>query len=869
MLLTRVIVALCLILAGWAQAETFVVNSGRDSHDANPGDGVAADEFGQDTSSCSLRASVEEANALPGPDTVLVPDGLGSIYLHLGSLFFEDNGTVVLGHNGCPTLDAVSNPINHATFVVTSDSCKIARFVIQRSRGSAIVILGSANKVGGSEPGEGLLLVGGNLDDASGAAMKISGIGATYNTLEGNYVGLHSDGLTPWSNSQGVLLDRGAAFNLIGGKTLSSRNIISGNTGWGVIITGGSRSNEVTGNFIGADSTGDSGPGNGCGGVLLSAYATNNLIGSNDISTGNVISANRGPGVELSGNDVYSNCIDGNLIGTTASGEMPLANVGDGILVTDGAHNNTLGTPTPNSGNLISGNICSGIRLSGGGVSRNIVTANWIGIARDGFGGIGNCLFGGSGILIDSGASINTVGGTTPAARNVISANYGFGVLIDGIGTNDNVVQGNYVGLNSTGTSSLGNTVGVGISGSAQSNLIGGLDSTCANVISGNRSESFPHGSGVLIYGSGTCLNRVTANIIGLDKDGIRSRRNGSCGIIIGGGAQYNFVGGTLFGNGNIISGNGVEEPIEGRAGGIHIYGVSTDWNRIEGNVIGLDLALESVIGNRGHGIGLYSGASHNTIGGDSFIQGNIIFENEGAGIFIAGRDTQNNLIRHNMMMDNAGLGIALRDSAQHGILPPVITRVGLLSVYGPRFVSGRDALPSARIDIYRVISPDPSGVGEGYRLLGYTFAGSNGRFEFYLPSQPAMPIVLTAVASDAEGNTSEFSVNGYSPDATLVEDSEELLPLDFSLSQNYPNPFNATTRIVFSLPRKAEATLVVYNVLGQHVRTLARSVFSAGEHEVMWDGIDESGAEVSSGVYFYRLVSETQRVTRKMVLLK
>jgi len=869
MLFTRAIVALCLILTGFAQAETFVVNSGRDSHDVNPGDGVAADDSGQDTSSCSLRASVEEANALTGPDTVLVPDSLGLIRLGLGSLLLQDNGTVITGHNGRPTLDAVGNPTNHATFIVASDSCKIARFIIQRSRGSAIVILGSANKVGGSEPGEGLLIVGNNLDDASGAAVKISGIGATHNTLEGSYVGLLIDGQTAWSNSQGVLLDHGAAFNLIGGDTPSSRNIISGNTGWGVIITGGSKHNEVAGNFIGVDATGDFGPGNGSGGVLLGTYATDNLIGSHDIGTGNVISANRGPGVELSGQEVYNNCIDGNRIGTTASGEMPLANVGDGILVTDGAHSNTLGTSTPNSGNLISGNAYSGIRLSGGGVSRNIVTANWIGIDLYGFGGIGNCLFGGSGILIDSGASVNTIGGAVPVARNVISANYGFGVLIDGVGTIDNLIQGNYIGLNSTGTSSLGNSVGVGISGSAQSNLIGGSGPTFGNVISGNRSADFPYGAGVLIYGPGTSLNYVKANIIGLDKDGLRSRRNGSCGVIIGGGAQYNTVGGTFLSNGNIISGNGVDEPIEGRAGGIHIFGASTAWNRIEGNIIGMDQELDSMIGNRGHGIGIYSGAHHNTIGGDSYTQGNVVFGNEGAGIFITGRDTQNNLIRYNMMMDNAGLGIALKDSAQNNILPPVLTRVGRLAAYGPRLVSGVDAPLSARIDIYRVVSPDPSGAGEGYVLLGYTFPGSNGRFEFYLPSAPPMPIILAAVSTDAEGNSSEFSANAYSPDALLVEDSEAPLPFDFALSQNYPNPFNATTRIVLSLPRKAEAALAVYNVLGQHVRTLVGDVLSAGDHEIIWDGTDESGTEVASGVYFYRLVSENQRLVRKVVLLK
>jgi FlgD Ig-like domain len=88
-------------------------------------------------------------------------------------------------------------------------------------------------------------------------------------------------------------------------------------------------------------------------------------------------------------------------------------------------------------------------------------------------------------------------------------------------------------------------------------------------------------------------------------------------------------------------------------------------------------------------------------------------------------------------------------------------------------------------------------------------------------------------------------------------------------LSQNYPNPFNPTTTIAFSLKERGRVSLVIYNVAGERVRTLVDENVVAGAHTKMWDGRDEVGQPVSSGVYFYRLVAAGFEQTRKMVLLK
>ena len=94
-------------------------------------------------------------------------------------------------------------------------------------------------------------------------------------------------------------------------------------------------------------------------------------------------------------------------------------------------------------------------------------------------------------------------------------------------------------------------------------------------------------------------------------------------------------------------------------------------------------------------------------------------------------------------------------------------------------------------------------------------------------------------------------------------------LPEKFTLEQNFPNPFNPSTEIRFRLEQPLKIELAVYNVLGHKVKTLASGSFSGGEHAVVWNGRDERGEPLSSGVYFYRLWAETLVQTRKMVLIK
>ena len=123
------------------------------------------------------------------------------------------------------------------------------------------------------------------------------------------------------------------------------------------------------------------------------------------------------------------------------------------------------------------------------------------------------------------------------------------------------------------------------------------------------------------------------------------------------------------------------------------------------------------------------------------------------------------------------------------------------------------------------------------------------------------------------DGVDSTWSANG--PVVTVVDIQgtlgieDDLLPLAFALYQNYPNPFNPTTIITYDLPEAARVELVIYDVLGQHVATMKNGRQEAGSYQVRWNGTNDSGAPVSTGLYFYRLNAGTNSANKKMIFMK
>lgn len=120
----------------------------------------------------------------------------------------------------------------------------------------------------------------------------------------------------------------------------------------------------------------------------------------------------------------------------------------------------------------------------------------------------------------------------------------------------------------------------------------------------------------------------------------------------------------------------------------------------------------------------------------------------------------------------------------------------------------------------------------------------------------------------------SEFAIKITTdiPTITFIDEDfkgNNLIPSDYSLEQNYPNPFNPQTRIRYSLPEAGFIAVRVYSVDGEMIKELVNTNKRAGNYEVVWDGTNNYGMKVSSGIYFYQLVTDKFIQTKKLVLLK
>jgi parallel beta-helix repeat protein len=387
-------------------------------------------------------------------------------------------------------------------------------------------------------------------------------------------------------------------------------------------------------------------------------------------------------------------------------------------------------------GNVISNNRQIGISLGGQSCSENRIVGNYIGLDPSGTVAYD---FQATGIDIHHGAHHNTVGGSTPEERNVISGNrtdgpgWGVGVLLsdttyEGPTDHGNVVIGNYIGTDYTGSTSIPNDWGgIDINKSSPGNIIKG------NVISGN---SGTQAVGIRL----NCSTVIKGNIIGLTADGQNPLPNG-VGIL--GGGDNIVIGGLGPNEGNIISGN------TDRA----IWLGDGDGGVIEGNYIGTDPAGNN-FANR-IGIRLASddaSASNWRIGPNNYI-----WFNSDLGIRIdQGPDfpAVHNTITQNSITVNgdgsSGKGIDLSgfpDIANAGIVPPVINSVTANQVAGTA-----SAPDGSIVEIFQDV------VGQGEVYLGSTVVTS-GQFLYngFIVSC-SMGGYITATVTDPDGNTSEFS---------------------------------------------------------------------------------------------------------------
>jgi len=147
--------------------------------------------------------------------------------------------------------------------------------------------------------------------------------------------------------------------------------------------------------------------------------------------------------------------------------------------------------------------------------------------------------------------------------------------------------------------------------------------------------------------------------------------------------------------------------------------------------------------------------------------------------------------------------------------------------------------------------------------------SGETVEFQAFVPGARTVYNVAEAITYEADGSVGSIGKPLILSTEGIAFEITDNIPTRYSLSQNYPNPFNPLTRIEYGLPEQSHATIEVFNVLGQRVRTLVSAIQPAGRHRVVWDGKDDQGRDVGSGIYFYRLQAGEFSESKKMVILK
>jgi titin len=599
---------------------------------------------------------------------------------------------------------------------------------VRNGLGGVIIVASSGNTVGGTATGAGNL-ISGNTD----IGILIFN-GATANLVQGNQIGTNAAGTAALSNAAGVLI-RASSGNTVGGTATGAGNLISGNDLDGILIDAGATANLVQGNQIGTNAAGSAAVANGGSGIDIEGSASN-TIGGKGAGAGNLISGNGGDGIDI----VFgatANVVQGNKIGTDATGTTAVGNLGDGVHI--GTSSNTIGGMVAGAGNLISGNGLYGIEIEGGATA-NLVQGNKIGTDAAGTAAVAN---GQSGVGIFG--SQNTVGGAAAGAGNLISGNTRNGILVFNNAT-ANLVQGNKIGTNAAGTAALANTLD-GVDILSSSNTVGGTAAGAGNLISGNGSY------GIQIEG-GTTATRVQGNKIGTNAAGTAAVANGSAGITIDG--SNNTVGGTAAGAGNLISGNSLD--------GILIKdqpaGAPSTANLVQGNKIGTNAAGTAALPNGASGVHIIQ-SSNNTIGGTTAGAANTIAFNKADGVFV--ESGTGNAIRQNSIFANGSLGNRLGPGANNNQPAPSLTSAR----YDPFFthvLTARGTVTGvAGSQVTLEFFASPAGDPEGKVYLGSLVVtiGANGTasFTFTLTTNKVSPgMVITATATDPTNGTSQFS---------------------------------------------------------------------------------------------------------------
>lgn len=431
------------------------------------------------------------------------------------------------------------------------------------------------------------------------------------------------------------------------------------------------------------------------------------------------------------------------------------------------------------SGSIVRGLILNrrmGIALAGSGSHR--VEGNFIGTSADGTSGFAD---GQNGVTVATNSINNVIGGTAPAARNLISGN-NTGVLISSASApvTGTQILGNLIGTNAAGTSAIANEIAIAlVQAGGRNTLIGGTTAAARNVISGNKSGIFDESFAVAAVHN----NAIQGNYIGVDVTGAVALGNGQYGVTTG--SRGASIGGSVAGAGNVIAANG---PIAN----VVVQGRDVV---VQGNLIGTAATGASAPAGLLPGAfrvpGVFitgnAGTSGTLVGGTTAGAGNVVAFNTGHGVLVNDGVANGHSILGNSIFSNVQLGINLYSPGSEnsfGVTAndpgdgdfgvngqqnfPVIT----VATSAGNVQGTLNSIASAafRLEFFANTACDSSGYGEGKTLIGSHTVGSdsggNATFNLALAALPVGQSVVTATATDTAGNTSEFSqcVTAYTP---------------------------------------------------------------------------------------------------------
>ncbi len=656
----------------------------------------------------SLRAAMTNANATPGLDTISfnIP-GAGPHVITLASALPNITDATLIdattqpGYPGTPVVEVNGGGVSAVSgtgygFAVMSGGVTLKGLAVTSHPLAGVFVFQSANSVklednyigtdAAGSAGKGNAQAGVRFRGSYGAIKNnvISGnqnngilleLGATGDTISDNIIGLAPNGITPLSNQwDGITIYAGVNGALI------RDNVISANGHWGIDIQHSGALAPVTNTRI-----------------------LNNIIGLD--ASGAVV--RMGPADLIDGPTNYGPQLRGNLFGGVRANNAPGTAIG---------YNG--------NGNVISGNTGSGVELIGPAVSPSVlVQANFIGTNPGGTAGRGNTA---DGVRVATDGVL--VGGPLPANRNVISGN-----ISDGVETANAanvVIEGNYVGVDASGTSAIGN------------GLYFGPGQGCCH-------------TGIFVRTGG---NVVRGNVVSGNWLGIRSGDiSGAANLI-----ENNLVGTNASGTG----------PVGNLTYGIGLFGDKSG-TQVRGNLVSFNT----------NGIALVEGTQGAVVGGVVPGQGNTVTQNSGPGVRV-GYNTLatgdfNNTIRGNAISNNGGLGIDLagngvtaNDAGDNDVGPNALLNVPEVQAAYNGLAPGvtrlevrLNAEPSSiyTVEFFANATCDASGSGEGAVSLAVAVAPGATDGAGQLLYSADVPVTaagqfITATATDQSGNTSEFS---------------------------------------------------------------------------------------------------------------